>query len=220
MSLPLKLVVLISGNGSNLGAIIREIQQGKLDAQIVQVISNRPDAYGLTRAKDANIPTTIINHEDYDSRESFDKSLSQAIDQYQPDLVVLAGFMRILSDEFVEHYMGRLINIHPSLLPKYQGLNTHQRVLEAGETEHGVTVHYVIPELDSGPVILQASIPVLESDDAKSLKTRIHQVEHLVYPEAIRRIASGQVTFRNNVVYFNNQPISSEQCQFAIEVNS
>ena len=220
MSLALKLVVLISGNGSNLGAIIREIQQGKLNAQIVQVISNQPGAYGLTRAKEANIPTTIINHEDYDSRESFDKSLSQAIDQYQPDLVVLAGFMRILSDEFVEHYMGRLINIHPSLLPKYQGLNTHQRVLDAGEAEHGVTVHYVIPELDSGPVILQASIPVLESDNIKSLKTRIHKAEHQVYPEAIRRIASGQVTFRNNMVYFNNQPITRQQCQFMVKVDS
>jgi phosphoribosylglycinamide formyltransferase-1 len=219
MALPLKLVVLISGNGSNLGAIIHEIQQGKLNAEIVQVISNRPDAYGLTRAREASIPVSVVDHTEYASREAFDHALSECIDQFKPDLVVLAGFMRILSDEFVEHYLGKLINIHPSLLPKYQGLNTHKRVLDAGESEHGVTVHYVIPELDSGPAILQASIPVLAGDDEHSLKTRIHQAEHQVYPEAIRRIASGQVTFRNNMVYFDNQPIKNEQCLFKVRVD-
>jgi phosphoribosylglycinamide formyltransferase-1 len=219
MTLPLKLVVLISGNGSNLGAIIREIQSGSLNARIVQVISNRPDAYGLTRARDANIPTTVIDHNHYDTRDAFDKALSQSIDQYQPDLIVLAGFMRILSDEFVEHYLGKLINIHPSLLPKYQGLNTHKRVLEDAETEHGATVHYVIPELDSGPIILQAVVPVIEGDNEQSLKARVHRVEHQLYPEAIRRIASGQVTFRNNMVYYNNQPIKSEQYQVKLNLD-
>jgi phosphoribosylglycinamide formyltransferase-1 len=219
MALPLKIVVLISGNGSNLGAIIHEIQGGSLNARILQVISNRPDAYGLTRAREADIPTTVIDHHHYDSREAFDKALSQSIDQYQPDLIVLAGFMRILSDEFVERYQGKLINIHPSLLPRYQGLNTHKRVLEDAETEHGATVHYVIPKLDSGPIILQAVVPVIEGDDEQSLKARVHRVEHQLYPEAIRRIASGQVTFRNNMVYYNNQPVESEQYQLKVDVD-
>ena len=219
MSLALKLVVLISGNGSNLGAIIQEIQQGELDAQIVQVISNRADAYGLTRAKEVGIPTSVIDHKDYDSREAFDQALRQCIDQFQPDLIVLAGFMRILSDEFVNHYLGKMINIHPSLLPKYQGLNTHQRVLDAGDKEHGVTVHYVTPELDSGPIILQAKVPVLEDDDAATLEARIHRAEYQIYPEAIRRIAASQVSFRNGVVYYEHNPITNEQRQYKVEID-
>lgn len=217
MTSPLKLVVLISGNGSNLGAVIKEIQQGELNAEIVEVISNRPDAYGLTRAQEASIPSSVLDHNEFASREEFDQALINLIDNHKPDLIVLAGFMRILSDAFVEHYMGKLINIHPSLLPKYQGLNTHQRVLEAGEKEHGATVHYVIPELDSGPAILQSSTPVLQDDDVNSLKERIHRIEHQIYPEAIRRIASGQVTFRNGVVYYDNAQISPEQQQFKVD---
>lgn len=217
MTSPIKLVVLVSGNGSNLGAIIKEIQLGSLNAEICTVISNRPDAYGLTRARDANIPVTVINHEDYENREAFDLALMQCIDKSQPDLIILAGFMRILSDDFVEHYLGRMINIHPSLLPKYQGLNTHQRVLEAGEKEHGVTVHYVTPELDSGPIILQAKVPVLEGDDEKTLEERIHRAEHQIYPEAIRRIATGQVTFRESEVYYDNKPVDSKDCQFKVK---
>ncbi|MGD8782874.1 MAG: phosphoribosylglycinamide formyltransferase [Thioalkalispiraceae bacterium] len=219
MSFPLKLVVLISGSGTNLGAIIREIQTGNLQCEIAQVISNRPNAYGLTRAQQANIPTTVIDHKDYDSREAFDQALSDTIDHYQPDLIVLAGFMRILSNQFVEHYLGKMINIHPSLLPKYQGLNTHKRVLQAGDTKHGVTVHYVTSELDSGPIILQATVPVLPDDDEHSLKQRIHQAEHQIYPEAIRRIAAGQVTFRNNQVYYNEQPITELQRQFEVDID-
>ena len=214
MSSPLKLVVLISGNGSNLGAIINEIQQGHLDAEIVHVISNRPEVHGLTRAQEANIPFTVIDHKDYDDRETFDQALMQCIDQYQPELIVLAGYMRILSGAFVEHYLGKLVNIHPSLLPKYQGLNTHQRVLDSGDTEHGVTVHYVTPELDSGPIILQSSLSVLKSDDVQSLEKRVHQAEYQIYPEAIRRIAAGQVAFRNGVVYYNDKEINDEQRQF------
>jgi phosphoribosylglycinamide formyltransferase-1 len=218
MTSPIKLVVLISGNGSNLAAIISEIQQGTLSAEIVQVISNRPDAYGLTRAKDANIPSTVIDHEDYKSRESFDQALMKCIDQFNPDLIVLAGFMRILSDKFVEHYLGKMINIHPSLLPKYQGLNTHQRVLDDGEKEHGVTVHYVTPKLDSGPIVLQARVPVLEGDDSDSLKQRVHKAEHQVYPEAIRRIAAGQVTFREGVVYYDNESITTDKYMFEVSL--
>lgn len=219
MSSPLKLVAIISGNGSNLGAIIKEIQQGHLNAEIVHVISNRHGVYGLTRAEEAKIPVSIIDHKDYDSREAFDQALTQCIDQYQPDLVVLAGFMRILCDTFVDHYLGKLINIHPSLLPDYQGLNTHQRVLDAGEKEHGVTVHYVIPELDNGPIILQGRVPVLASDDADSLEQRVHQAEYQIYPEAIQRIADGQVTFRDGMVYYNNEKISDEQRKFDIALN-
>ena len=214
MAAQIKLVVLISGNGSNLQAIINEIENRQLNAEIACVISNRSEAAGLHRAANANINTQVVDHQDYDSREAFDQALMETIDREQPDLVVLAGFMRILSDPFVEHYLGRMINIHPSLLPKYQGLNTHQRVLDAGESEHGATVHYVIPELDSGPIILQARIAILPDDDATQLANRVHEVEHKIYPESIRRIAAGQVTFSNGVVYFNQQPITYTQQQY------
>ena len=214
MTAPIKLAVLISGNGSNLQAIIDEIENGQLNATIACVISNRTDAVGLQRAANANINTKVVEHRQFESREAFDQALMEIIDQEKPDLVVLAGFMRILSDPFVEHYLGRLINIHPSLLPKYQGLNTHQRVLAARESEHGATVHYVIPELDSGPIILQARVPVLPGDDATQLANRVHEVEHKIYPESIRRIAASQVTFSKGVVYFNDQPISYTQQQY------
>ena len=214
MTAPIKLVVLISGNGGNLQAIIDEIENGQLNARITSVISNRADAGGLQRAAKANINTQVIDHKDFKSREVFDQALLTTIDQTQPDLVVLAGFMRILSDAFVKHYLGRLINIHPSLLPDYQGLYTHQRVLDAGDTKHGATVHYVIPELDSGPIILQASVPVLPNDDAGRLARRVHDIEHRIYPESIRRIAASQVTFSKGIVYYNQQPISVKQQQF------
>lgn len=205
------LVVLISGTGSNLQAIIDQVKTGTLPARICAVISNREDAYGLERAREANIPTQIIAHARYGDRESFDEALMQAIDECQPDLVILAGFMRILTDKFVNHYLGRLINIHPSLLPKYQGLNTHQRVLDAGDKEHGATVHYVTPQLDSGPVILQATVPVLENDTPEQLQQRVHEAEHRLYPEAIRRIINGEVSLRGNTVLYHQRPITREQ---------
>jgi phosphoribosylglycinamide formyltransferase-1 len=214
-----KLIVLISGNGSNLQAIINAIQQDTLGATVSAVISDRPGAYGLTRASNAHIPTHIIDYKQFSDRTAFDTALMQQIDAYQPDLIVLAGFMRILTPQFVQHYLGKMINIHPSLLPKYQGLNTHRRVLEAGDTEHGATVHYVTPELDSGPVILQARVPVLASDTTESLQQRVHQAEHQIYPAAIQRIASGQVTFRNNQVYYQNEPIQDRQREYAIELH-
>lgn len=212
-----KLIILISGNGSNLQAIIDNIQQGKLPVHLQAVISDRPGAYGLTRAQNANISIHTIDYKQYSDRKAFDKALMQQIDAYQPDLIVLAGFMRILTPEFVQHYLGKLINIHPSLLPKYQGLHTHRRVLEARETEHGASVHYVTPELDSGPIILQARIPVLSSDTEDSLKQRVHRAEHRIYPEAIARIASGQVTFRNDQVYYQDHPIRNEDRDYAID---
>ena len=210
-------IVLISGNGSNLQAIIGEIQQGKLQVVISAVISDRPDAYGLTRATNAGIPIHIIDYKQFADRSQFDQTLMQQIDAYTPDLIVLAGFMRILTAEFVQHYLGKMINIHPSLLPRHQGLNTHQRALQAGDTEHGATVHYVTPELDSGPIILQARVPVVTADTPQSLQQRVHQVEHQIYPRAIGLIASGQVTFRNNQVYYHGQPISDQQREFPID---
>lgn len=210
------LVVLISGEGSNLQAIIDAIQQGTLPAQIAAVICNRPDAAGLERAKRAGIKTDVIESRGVSNRQEYDQALARCIDHYAPQLIVLAGFMRILTDEFVLRYTGRLINIHPSLLPKYKGLNTHQRVLDAGDTKHGATVHYVTPELDSGPIILQAPIAVQPNDSAVSLQQRVHQIEHRLYPEAIKRIASGRVQLRDQIVYMDGQPITPAQQNFAI----
>lgn len=209
------IVVLISGNGSNLQSIIDQINSGNLAVQICAVLSNRPDAYGLRRASRAGIPTIVLDHTRFASREAFDEAMMQTIDKYQPDLIVLAGFMRILTDRFVNHYLGRMINIHPSLLPKYQGLNTHQRAIDAGETEHGASVHYVVPELDSGPMILQSRVPILPDDTAETLQQRVHGAEHMLYPEAIRRIANGKVFLKDNTVYFEGQPIKQENIMFA-----
>ncbi len=181
-----RLVILISGRGSNMQSIIRAIDAGDLNAEIVAVISNRPDAAGLQTAAAAGIDTQLINHRDFDSREAFDIELARSIDQYQPDFVILAGFMRILTAGFVKHFAGKLINIHPSLLPKFKGLHTHQRAIEAGEHEHGASVHFVTAELDDGPVILQAKVPVLADDTPESLAARVLDEEHKLYPDAIK----------------------------------
>lgn len=211
----LRIVVLISGNGSNLQAIIDAIKNESILAEVCAVISNQADAYGLTRAKKANIPAKVLDHRDFanseSGREDFDKALQSLIDSYQPGLVVLAGFMRILSDGFVQHYMGHMVNIHPSLLPKYKGLNTHQRVLDAGETQHGASVHFVTNELDSGAVILQATVPVLPDDDADSLANRVHRVEHIVYPQAVRWFAEHRLRLKNGTVLLDGQPITDQQ---------
>ena len=181
-----RLVILISGRGSNMQSIIRAIDAGELNAEIVAVISNRPDAAGLQTAAAAGIDTQMINHRDFDSREAFDIELARTIDQSQPDFVILAGFMRILTADFVKHFVGKLINIHPSLLPKFKGLHTHQRAIEAGEQEHGASVHFVTAELDDGPVILQAKVPVLADDTPESLAARVLVEEHKLYPDAIQ----------------------------------
>ena len=190
---PIRLVVLISGNGSNLQAIIDEIDNHNLPAQIVAVISNKADAYGLERAKKANIEQRILSHQNYASREQFDAALKDLVDGFQPDLVILAGFMRILSNEFVEHYLHKMMNIHPSLLPKYKGLNTHQRAIDAGDKEHGCSVHFVTPELDDGPVILQAIVTIEQNDTAETLASRVHEQEHKIYPQAIRLFAENKI---------------------------
>ncbi len=193
---PIRLVVLISGNGSNLQAIIDDIANNNLPAQVVAVISNKADAYGLERAKKVGIEQRILSHKNYESREQFDVALKDLIDSFQPDLVILAGFMRILSNEFVNHYLQKMMNIHPSLLPKHKGLNTHQRAIDAGDKEHGCSVHFVTPELDDGPVILQASVTVEKNDTEETLAARVHEQEHKIYPEAIRLFAENKIKLK------------------------
>ncbi len=203
----LPIVVLISGSGTNLQAIIEQIQQGNINAEIKAVISNRPDVKGLQRARDAGIKAETLDHTQFSSREDFDQALKQLIDHYQPKLVVLAGFMRILTDDFVNHYRGRMLNIHPSLLPDFRGLNTHQRALDAGRTQHGVSVHFVTSELDSGPVVLQAVIDIKNDDTADSLAARIHQQEHIIYPMVIGWFAAGRLSCNNNQAMLDGKPL-------------
>ena len=190
---PLSVVVLISGNGSNLQAIIDASKQEPGLYEVVAVISNREEAFGLERADREGISSAVVNHGAYDSRESYDHALMQIIDAFEPGLVVLAGFMRILTPGFVRHYAGRMLNIHPSLLPRYKGLNTHQRAIDAGDRVHGCSVHFVTEELDDGPVVLQAEVPILEEDTAETLADRVHVQEHIIYPEAVRRFALGEL---------------------------
>lgn len=181
-----RIVVLISGHGTNLQAIIDASELADFPGSVVGVVSNKGDAYGLTRAKNANIATVALSHKEFESRESYDQALIAKIDQLSPDVIVLAGFMRILSPAFVQHYQGKLLNIHPSLLPKYQGLNTHQRAIDAGDKEHGVSVHFVTEELDGGPVILQAKVPVFDGDSSEDLAARVHEQEHRIYPLVVK----------------------------------
>ncbi len=186
-----KVVILISGRGSNMEAIVRAQISG---AQIAAVISNRPDAAGLGFAAAHGIAAQIVDHKDYPSREAFDAALAAAIDAHEPDLVVLAGFMRVLTDGFVGHYAGRLLNIHPSLLPSFPGLHTHRRALEAGVRVHGTTVHFVTPTLDCGPIVIQAVVPVLPGDDEAALAARVLEQEHRIYPQAVRWFVEGRLS--------------------------
>ncbi len=205
-------VVLISGGGSNLQAIINTSQTGELPVDIRAVISNVSEAPGLERAQRAGIPTEVIEHTRFEQREDFDLALQTAVDAYQPKLVILAGFMRLLSDDFVNHYLGRMINIHTSLLPDFKGLNTHQRVLEAHRAgtlkEHGASVHFVTPDLDGGPVILRASVPVKEDDNIESLAARVLIREHQIYPVVIRWFAEGRLSLEDNQAIFDNQALN------------
>lgn len=200
-----RIVILISGSGSNMVAIADAVRSGDIDAEIAAVICNKPDAAGLQKAKDRDIDTQLIQHSEFASREDFDLALMQAIDQYDPDLVVLAGFMRILTPAFVQHYEGRMLNIHPSLLPKYQGLNTHRRALEAGDREHGVTVHFVTEELDGGPNVIQAIVPIHDGDEANTLQQRVHQQEHVIYPIAIKWFVEGRLRMQNNLALLDGK---------------
>lgn len=207
----LAIVVLISGNGSNLQAIIDAVAAGQLSADIRAVISNKPDAQGLARARRAGIPARVVDHREYPDRAAFDAALQATINQYQPQLVVLAGFMRILTPQFVAHYHGRLLNVHPSLLPAFRGLDTHRRALEAGVQEHGVSIHFVTAELDGGPVAAQTAVAVLPGDDAFSLAARVRQAEHALYPQVIRWFAEGRLTLRANRAMLDDEPVRLSQ---------
>ncbi|EEO27364.1 phosphoribosylglycinamide formyltransferase [Oxalobacter paraformigenes] len=187
------IVILISGRGSNMEAIVRAFNLEKWSARLCAVISNRADAAGLAFAEKEGIPTRVVSHKDYSDRKSYDAALQAVIDKYRPDLVILAGFMRILTTGFVEHYTGRLINIHPSLLPVFRGLHTHRQALDAGVRVHGATVHFVTPELDGGPVIAQAVVPVLPEDSEDSLADRVLEQEHRLYPRVVRWIVEEKV---------------------------
>tara|TARA_R110002072_G_scaffold172728_5_gene327082 strand:+ start:29363 stop:30031 length:669 start_codon:yes stop_codon:yes gene_type:complete len=199
-----KIVVLISGSGSNLQAIIDAVSNEDFEAEIVSVISNKPNVLGLERASKAGIPTHVIDHKEYPQREVFDAHLRKEIEQHQPDLVILAGFMRILTADFVKRYEGRILNIHPSLLPKYPGLKTHQRAIDAGDKIHGVTVHFVTAELDSGPNIIQARVKTFENDTTESLARRVQEQEHIIYPIAVKWFVEGRLKITENKAHLDN----------------
>jgi phosphoribosylglycinamide formyltransferase-1 len=208
-------VILISGSGSNLQAIIDAMQAGELPIDIRAVISNRADAYGLERAKAAGVHTEVVNHRDYPGREDFDRALQEAIDAHNPALVVLAGFMRILSHEFVEHYLGRMLNIHPALLPLFPGLNTHERALQEGVTEHGATVHFVTTEVDGGPLVIRARVPVQDNDTPEALAARVLEQEHRIFPQAIRWFAEGRLQMQCDKVLLDDRPLPTTGIDFA-----
>jgi len=199
--------VLISGNGSNLQAFIDAVTARELDIELAVVISNKANAYGLSRANKAGVAAMTVPSIDYQNRADFEVALARAVDSYEPDIIVLAGFMRILTPSFVSRYAGRIINIHPSLLPKYPGLHTHQRVLDAGERWHGCTVHYVSGELDGGPAIIQGRVPVLDHDDEDQLAARVLEVEHRIFPRALALIANGRIRLEDAEVWYDGQKL-------------
>ena len=200
-------VVLISGSGTNLQAFIDAAAAGDIDLDLCLVFSNRPDALGLQRAQAAGIPTSCIEHGDYEDRESFDRAVAGQLDEVEPELLVLAGFMRILSPWFVQHYSGRILNIHPALLPAYPGLDTHQRVLDAGEKWHGSTVHFVTEELDGGPRILQGRLAVDPGESADELCARVQSIEHQIYPEAANWFGQGRLVFRADAAWLDGEQL-------------
>ncbi|WP_153075951.1 phosphoribosylglycinamide formyltransferase [Paraburkholderia bonniea] len=188
-----KIVILISGRGSNMEAVVRACATEGWPAQVVAVIANRPEATGLAFAAAHGIATAVVDHRQFDQREAFDAALAEAIDRFAPDLVVLAGFMRVLTAGFVGHYAGRMLNIHPSLLPSFAGLKTHQQALDAGVRLHGASVHFVTAQLDHGPIVIQAALPVLASDDVTTLAARVLAAEHIIYPRAVRWFVEGRL---------------------------
>jgi len=215
MSLPnKKLVILISGGGSNLQSFIDACASGALNASIACVISNKSDAHGLVRAQNAGISTQAIDHKAFNSREEFDAHLASAIDAYAPDLVILAGFMRILTPGFVNHFLGRLLNIHPSLLPKYPGLQTHQRAIDAGDSHAGATVHFVTPELDGGPAILQAEVAIDIHDNAHTLAKKVLQLEHHIYPQAVSWFLDNRLQLKADGAYLDDQKVVAQGITF------
>ncbi|MCP3664236.1 MAG: phosphoribosylglycinamide formyltransferase [Gammaproteobacteria bacterium] len=212
MKLPL--VVLISGSGSNLQAIIDGAEDGTLPAEIKAVISNKAEAYGLVRAEKAGIKTRVLDHREFEDRDTYDQALGKLVEEFQPGLVILAGFMRILTPGFVRRFHGRMLNIHPSLLPKHRGLHTHQRAIAAGDSIHGASVHFVTEELDGGPIILQVKVPVEADDNESTLAARVLTQEHVIYPTVIRWFAQSRLKMERNGVMMDNQllnqPLSME----------
>ena len=200
-----KTAILISGSGTNLQAFIEAIKENNLDLNITIVLSNKPNAYGLERAKNAGIKTICIQHSKFKNRESFDKAIIKELENYAPELLILAGFMRILSPIFIRKYSGKILNIHPSLLPKYPGLDTHQRALDAGEKWHGSTVHFVTADLDCGPRILQGRITVNPNETPNELKKRVQEIEHYIYPLAAEWVASGKATLKNGKCWIDGK---------------
>ncbi|MFC0117115.1 phosphoribosylglycinamide formyltransferase [Pseudoalteromonas xiamenensis] len=207
---PIRIVVLISGSGSNLQAIIDGCKSGQINGSIAAVISNKADAYGLTRAKLADIHTEVLDHKAFASRDAYDNALADVINQFSPDLVVLAGFMRILTPDLVQKFKGKMLNIHPSLLPKYQGLNTHQRAIDANDAEHGVSVHFVTEELDGGPVIVQAKVAIESNETAQSLAEKVHVQEHVIYPLVVQWFSEHRLTMEAEHAVLDNQVVPAQ----------
>lgn len=208
-----KIVVLISGGGSNLQSLIDACAASQIDGQISAVISNRPNVKGLERAHSAGIPQQVIDHTSFADRHWFERALTDAIEHHAPDLIVLAGFMRVLTAEFVNQYLGKLINIHPSLLPKFTGLHTHQRALDAQETHHGASVHFVTAELDGGPIIIQDRVAIDAQDDAASLAAKVLVKEHQIYPQAVQWFMSGDLELKQGTCFLHGAPLGSEGFQ-------
>ena len=204
------IVVLISGNGSNLQAFIDQQNTDTLQGRVVATISNKPDAYGLQRAIDADIPAITVDHTQFDSREAFDSALMVEIDKFSPDLIILAGFMRILTACFVTHYRGRLLNIHPSLLPKYPGLHTHKRAIVGGDEQHGASVHYVTEELDGGPLIAQSKIQIQNNETELSLQKKVQKLEHILYPATANLLLTDKIRLIKDIVYFEDKPLQKK----------
>ena len=208
-TLPLRVVVLVSGRGSNLRAIAGRADAGELPVRIEAVISDRAEAGALAWARERGIATSVLSPQAFPDRASYGRALGDIVAAHAPQLVLLAGFMRILSDEFVQRFAGRMLNIHPSLLPKYAGLHTHRRALEAGDREHGASVHFVTPELDGGPVVLQARVPVLPGDDEDSLAARVLREEHVIYPRCVGWFAEGRLAFRDGAAWLDGRRLDT-----------
>jgi phosphoribosylglycinamide formyltransferase-1 len=208
-----KIVILVSGGGSNAQAIIQACHKGTINGKVVKLISNVPKAFALERAKLADIPAKAIDHKAFSDRDSFDLALASEIDAAKPDIVLLAGFMRILSEDFVNKYIGKLLNIHPSLLPNYPGLNTHQRAIDNKDSEHGTSVHFVTPELDGGPVILQAKVPVFEDDNADDLASRVLVQEHKIYPIVVNWLCNERIVLSDSKAFIDGQELP--ECGYA-----
>lgn len=206
---PCRIGVLVSGGGTNLQSIIDHIHFGDCKATVECVISNIPDVYALTRAQQASIPQHVVAHKNYDSRAGFEKALIDVLQTHDINIVVLAGFMRVLEDTFISHFPGRILNIHPSLLPKYPGLHTHQRALKNSDSSHGCSVHFATMELDGGPVILQASVQVFKNDSAETLAKRVLEKEHIIYPKCVKWLCEGKIHYENGDAYYDGKKLTA-----------